>query len=237
MTIFYQRTTRRSAGGHILKSLADWWTRQRAMDEQTNLVRRQGEREAHPQETGTPEASASGQATSIRRVRLQLARPRNPLARRSVRTAAASAVSKPATKMGILFLGFLVGMGAVGLSPAPGEAQSAPAQTTPVAGAVAESDASASLAPAAPAPTGSAELNRLWQRVREEVLPGRLPEEAQRLVWRRLWQLDPSFRQSDWLDEIGTITAADAGQGSPTGETGALAAAATGKGAPFNRIP
>jgi hypothetical protein len=106
-----------------------------------------------------------------------------------------------------------------------------------VAGAVAESIATACLAPAAPAPTGSAELDRLWQKVREEVLPGWLPEEAQRLVWRRLWQLDPSFRESDWLDELATITAADAGQGSPTGEMGALAAAANSRDAPFNRIP
>jgi len=153
------------------------------------------------------------------------------------RTAKTVGVSKTAKKAGILFLGFLLGTGAVGLSPAPGEAQSAPAQTIPVAGAVAGSITTASLAPAAPAPTGNAELDLLWQRVREEVLPGRLPEEAQRLVWRRLWQLDPSFRQRDWMDEVGTITAADAGPGSPTGESGALAATANSTGAPFNRTP
>jgi len=193
--------------------------------ERAVLARWEGEREAPARHAETPEAPALGLAAPIRGVLMRLAQARDALLGRSAGTAA---VSKPTTKAGILFLGFLAAMGVVDVSRAPSEAQPAPAEATPAASAVAESVAPAGVAPVAPASAGEAELDGMWQSVRDEVLPGRLPEEAQRLVWRRLWRLDPSFRESDWLDEIGTGPATDVAEGRPTGETAALAA---GRGA------
>ena len=42
-------------------------------------------------------------------------------------------------------------------------------------------------------------------------------------MWRRLWQLDPSFRESDGLDALPAERPEDAAEGRPAGGTGALA--------------
>jgi hypothetical protein len=189
--------------------------------ERVVLARWEGEREAPARHAGTPESPAFGLAAPIRGVLMRLAQARDALLGRSGGTAA---VSKPTTKAAILFLGLFAIMGAVSLSPVPGEAQMAPAEATPVASPGSESGEAVGVVTATGPAAEAAEIDRLWGVVREEVLPGRLPEEAQRLVWRRLWQLDPSFRESDGLDEIGTATAAAAAEGRATGETAAFAA-------------
>ena len=152
---------------------------QQLVTERAVLARWEGEREAPARHAGTPEAPAFWLAAPIRGVLMRLAQARDALLGRSAGTAA---VSKPMTKAAILFLGFLAAMGALDPSRAPRVAQSAPAEATSAASAAAESVAPAGVAPVAPAAAGEAELDGLWQSVRDEVLPGRPPEEAQRRV-------------------------------------------------------
>lgn len=191
------------------------------MSEQAFLARRETEWDARAQDAKTPRARASGSAAPKQGDRLRLAQIRDALLGWSRRTAERRALSKSAAKAGVLLLGVLAGLGAVGIGPAPGHAQTAVAP--PVTSAGAGNVEIVSLAPDATAAPYAAALDRLWRSAREQVLPGRLPEEAQRQVWRRLWQMDPSFRESDGLDEIGTATDADVAAGGPAETMGALA--------------
>ena len=194
------------------------------MSEQAMLARRDSEWDAPAREVKTPGERASRQAERKQGDRLRLGQIRDALLRWTGRAAERRGFFRPAAKGGVLLVGLLAGVGTLGIGAAPGKAQMAASLASPMQSADAGNGETAGLASEAAAARDIAELARLWQSAREQALPGRLPEEAQQQVWRRLWQMDPSFRESDGLDEIGAATEADVAAGGPVKAAGTLAA-------------
>ncbi len=171
----------------------------RCISEQAILARREYEHEKSARGRAVPADAARDIITTVRGVRLWLAQAGQALRRRRGRAEA-----------GLLLVGFFSGIAAVGASPSLGWAQTAAAPAV-----AAEEDGADRSEPA--------DRAELWRAVREQVLPGQLPEDAQQLMWRRLWQLDPSFRESDGLDALPTERAEEAAEVRPAGGTDALA--------------
>ncbi len=46
------------------------------------------------------------------------------------------------------------------------------------------------------------DVERLWQAVRELVLPGRIAEAAQQRILRRVWAIDPHIRKGSFVESI-----------------------------------
>ena len=183
----------------------------RCISEQAILARRENEREKSADESSALAGAARDLITTVRGVRLWLAQAGQTLRRRRGRAEA-----------GLLLVGFFAGIAAVAASPSLGWAQTAaaPAVAATEDGAGRSEPADFGAASASTTPPERADL---WRAVREQVLPGRLPEDAQELIWRRLWQLDPSFRESDGLDSLPAERAEEAAEGRSAGETDALA--------------
>ena len=183
----------------------------RCISEQAILARRENEQEKSRHESAAPANTARDIITSVRGVRLWLAQTGQALCRRRARA-----------EVGLLLVGFFAGIAAVAASPSLGWAQAAATPAVAAKEDGADRSEPADLGAAA-GDTATAERAELWRAVREQVLPGRLPEDAQQLMWRRLWQLDPSFRESDGLDALPAERAEEAAQGRSAGGTDALA--------------
>ncbi len=183
----------------------------RCISEQAMLARLENEREKSADESSALADAARDLITTVRGVRLWLAQAGQALRRRRGRAEA-----------GLLLIGFFTGIAAVGASPSLGWAQTAAAPAVAAEEDCADRSEPANLGATA-GDTAAAERVELWRAVREQVLAGRLPEDAQQLMWRRLWQLDPSFRESDGLDALPAERAEEAAEGRSAGGTGALA--------------